>query len=73
MDDDTSMMSIERGEYCGVSGVGSRIWDLLEKPASLSQIKLTIRAEFEVGEETCQADGQRFIQELMNNGMALAV
>ena len=72
MDGDTVMMSIERGEYYGVSGVGTRIWELLEKPITLSQVITTICADFEVDEATCQADAERFIRELMDNGMVLA-
>lgn len=69
MDGDTVMMSIDRGEYYGVTGVGTRIWELLENPTSLAQVITTISAEFEVDEATCQADAERFIQELMDNGM----
>ena len=32
MDGDLVMMSIERGEYFGVGGVGPRLWELLEAP-----------------------------------------
>jgi hypothetical protein len=72
MDGDTVMMSIERGEYYGVSGVGTRIWELLETPKTVAQIITSICAEFEVDEATCQADAERFIRELMDNGMVLA-
>ncbi len=71
MDGDTVMMSIERGEYYGVSGVGTRIWELLEKPTKLSQVITTICDEFEVDEATCQADAERFIRELIDNGMII--
>lgn len=72
MDGDTVMMSIERGEYYGVGGVGTRVWELLEKPMNLSELIAAICAEFEVDEATCQADMERFIRELMDNGMVLA-
>jgi hypothetical protein len=72
MDGDTVMMSIERGEYYGVSGVGTRIWELLETPKTVAQIIASLCAEFEVDEATCQADVERFIQDLVDNGMIMA-
>lgn len=72
MDGDTVMMSIEHGKYYGVSGVGTRIWELLEKPTTPSQIIISICKEFEVDETTCRADVERFITELIDNGMVLA-
>jgi hypothetical protein len=71
MDGDTVMMSIERGEYYGVSGVGTRIWELLETPKTLAEIITSICAEFEVDEATCQADAEKFIRDMMDNGMIL--
>lgn len=72
MDGDTVMMSIERGEYYGISGVGSRIWELLERPTTLAAICEIIHAEFEVDEETCLTDARKFILELMDNGLVVS-
>ncbi len=70
MDGDTVMMSIDRGEYFGIGGVGSRVWELLERPRSLTDIVRTICDEFEVDETTCRADIERFIGELQGHGLA---
>lgn len=69
MDGDTLMMSIERGEYYGIGGVGSRVWALLKQPISLSTIVGTIRNEFDVAESTCQTDMARFLGELKEHGL----
>jgi hypothetical protein len=68
MDGDTVVMSLEQQEYYGISGVGSRIWELLEKPIKLSEIIDTIFDEFEVDEAKCQTDAQKFIQDLLDYG-----
>lgn len=69
MDGDTVMMSIARGEYYGIGGVGSRVWELLEQPISLSTIVGMICKEFDVDEPTCQADMVRFLGELQEHGL----
>ena len=67
MDGDTVMMSIELGEYYGIGGVGSRIWELLENPISVKEIVQTLCAEFEVEEATCESDLIGFLGRLRNH------
>ena len=64
MDGDTVMMDIEQGKYYGISSVGSRVWELLENPVTLSEIVRTICAEFDVGRSTCGADMMQFLSDL---------
>jgi len=70
MDGETVMMSIERGEYFGLSGVGGRVWALMQEPVSVDQIAQTICHEYAVDLAVCQADMQRFAQEMLQNGLA---
>ena len=69
MDGDLVMLSIERGEYFGVGGVGTRVWELLEQPVSVEGLTAAICAEYEVDEATCRADMLRFAQELLDLGL----
>ena len=66
MDGDIVMMSIERGEYYGIDGVGPRVWELLESPVTTADIVKTVCEEFEVDETTCRADMERFLGELQD-------
>jgi hypothetical protein len=65
MDGETVMMSIERGEYLGLGGAGSRIWELLEEPVTPGEICARVAAEFEVDPDTCKADVVSFLGELV--------
>lgn len=69
MDGDIVMMSIERGLYFGISGVGTRIWALLEIPMSVEDLVRIIRSEYEIDEVTCQTDLLAFAQDLVGNGI----
>ncbi|MBD9415033.1 lasso peptide biosynthesis PqqD family chaperone [Pseudomonas sp. PDM16] len=69
MNGDIVMMSIERGAYFGISGVGTRIWELLEQPASVEALVRAIHAEYEVDEPTCQRDMLVFVRELVKHGV----
>jgi len=72
MDGDMVMMSIERGEYFGIGGVGPRVWDLLSHPVSLADIVAAICVEFEVEETTCEADMRAFVDKLLQHKLIRA-
>ena len=69
MDGDLVMMSIERGEYFGVGGIGTRIWELLEQPRTFDGLVEAICAEYDVAETTCRADAAGFLDQLAANAM----
>ena len=71
MDGETVMMSIEQGQYFGIGGVGSRVWELLMQPVSVARIIEIICNEYAVAEDICQADMQQFTQELLKHGLIL--
>ncbi len=69
MDGDVVMMSIERGEYFGIGGVGTTLWELLERPHSVDQLCVAICQEYDVDEPTCRRDVLAYIAELLDLGM----
>ena len=73
MDGDLVMMSIERGEYFGIGGVGTLAWELLEQPTTVDHLVAAVCEEFEVDADTCRADLLAFAEELMAMGLVKAV
>jgi hypothetical protein len=70
MDGDLVMMSIETGNYFGVSGIGPFIWESIETPKTFNDLIDTICAEFEVDSVTAAEDLRAFLEELVGHGMA---
>lgn len=69
MDGETVMMSIEQGQYFGLSGVGPFLWDLLAEPMSVGDICARVLQEYEVDEETCRTDVSAFVGDLLDKGV----
>lgn len=67
MDGETVMMSIERGEYYGLGGIGGFLWDLLEKPISIESLIQAVCNEYEVEEAQCESDILHFADLLLKN------
>lgn len=65
--DECLMMNLETGRYHGVGAVGARVWELLETPKTIAQLCAQICEEFDVDEQTCQADVLKFTNDLIEN------
>lgn len=69
MDGETVMMSIEQGQYYGLSGIGPFLWGLLVDPRSIEQLCAQVLRKFDVDEATCQADIMSFVGDLLDKGV----
>ena len=69
---DRVMMNVSSGSYLGLTSVGARIWDLLERVTTLDGICDELVRQYDVERETCRAEVQAFLAELANAG-ALAI
>lgn len=68
-DDGIMMMDIDSGHYFDIDTIGSRIWTLLEAPASLTSVCSQLADEYDVDDETCLAETGSFFAELAANGL----
>lgn len=64
LDGEKVMLSIEKGKYYGLNSIGSRIWELLEKPLTVREMVEVLLEEYDVEESTCLQDVQAFIRKL---------
>jgi len=66
---ETVLLSMESAMYYGIDSVGSRIWELLQEPIRVSQIRDVITSEYDVDAERCEADVIAFLQRLLASGL----
>ena len=69
LDDELVMMSIENGEYYGLDNIGAQIWEIIQQPTNFSEIVLKLMRKYDVSEETCIADIQEFLSELLGKNL----
>ncbi len=72
LDDELVMMSIQNNEYYGLDNIGTRIWEIIEKPISFSDLMKIILDEYEVNENECKEDILEFLNLLMEKN-AIAI
>lgn len=66
IDDEVVMMSINEGKYYGVDAIGSRIWQLLETPLSVTDLFRQLQTMFDVTETQLESDVLEFLADLEN-------
>ena len=64
IDGEIVMMSIENGKYYGLDEIGSRIWELIEKPVKVADLIDTLVERFDEAREICERDVLKFLNEL---------
>jgi hypothetical protein len=64
------MMSVQKGNYIGLSPVGSRVWELLDTPQSLEALCAQLETEFDVAPDVCRTEVETFIDQLVKHGAA---
>lgn len=53
---ETILLSMTDAHYYGFAGVGSRIWELVQQPARVSDVCAALIEEFDVPPARCEAD-----------------
>ncbi len=69
MSGETVLMSIDNGQYYGLSEVGARIWDTLENQVTLDDIVRHICEYYDVSENSCRTDTEKFLDDLISAGL----
>jgi hypothetical protein len=69
IDDEKVMMSVEKGEYFGLDPIGSRVWELIEKPVKVTGLIDALLLLYDVDREICERDVLAFLEELQKDGI----
>ena len=71
MNGEAVMMDIETGKYYNLGETGGRIWELLDAPMTILQLKETLMKEYDVTAEQCGEDLEKFLGVLLSKGLLL--
>ena len=63
------VLDAHRGVYYGLDPVGSRIWQLMQNPKLVREIRDAILAEYEVESRQCEKDLLSLLHQLAANGL----
>jgi hypothetical protein len=66
---ETVILGLTAGRYYGLDAVGARVWQLIQTPAAVSDVRDTIVAEYDVEPARCEADLLTLLQKMADAGL----
>jgi len=65
----TVLMNVGNGKYYKLDDIGSRIWGMIEKPATVGSVCERLVQEYQVEHATCEADVLGLLDRLLENSL----
>lgn len=62
--DESIILELNEGIYYGLNSIGTRVWELLQSPRSISQISDAICQDYDVGIDVCMKDVAALVADL---------
>ena len=63
------ILELESGAYYGLKDVGARIWDLIQQPTTVNDIRHAILEEYEVEPDQCEHELLGILGDLASAGL----
>lgn len=66
---EAAILNIKNGVYYGLDPVGARIWNLMQEPRAVAEIRDAITSEYDVEPERCARDLASLLEKLHAEGL----
>jgi len=66
---ETVLLHLKTGAYYGLNAVGARIWNLIQEPRTVSEVRDAIVGEYDVEPERCERDVLALLKRLTREGL----
>lgn len=67
--DESAILNLKNSVYYGMNAVGARVWNLLQQPRSVSDLRDVLLDEYEVEKELCERDLINLLQKMHGEGL----
>lgn len=69
VDDDTVILDTASGRYFSLEGVGSTLWEVLQRPRSFGELLSAVLERYDVGAERAERDVRGLLTKLEEAGL----
>ncbi len=67
--DEAAILNLKSGVYYGLDAVGARIWNLIQTPRTVREVRDTLLAEYDVEADRCGDDLIKLLGELAEHDL----
>jgi len=69
LDGEAVILNTKTGVYCSLNQVGARIWQLIQKPAKLIELRGILIMEYNIEPEQCEREVLAFLKEMAGHSL----
>jgi len=66
---ETVILDLKSGVYYGLNSVGASIWNLIQEPKTVNEVRDVLLAKYQVEPEQCDRDLKALLEELEAEGL----
>lgn len=66
---EVAILDLSAGTYYGLNEVGARIWELIQEPRAVSDVRDTLVSEYAVDATRCEGDLLALLERLCEEGL----
>jgi hypothetical protein len=67
--DEVVVLELDQGAYFGLTEVGAFVWERIQEPARVGDLRSAITEAFEVDAEICERDLLDLLEDMRSNGL----
>jgi hypothetical protein len=67
--DESAILNLKNTVYYGLDPVGTRIWNLIQQPISVRELRSRLMDEYEVDADRCESDLLSLLETMRNEGL----
>ncbi len=65
--DEATILNLRNGAYYGLNPVGARVWDLIQQPKTVADLRDTLISEYDVDPARLESDILELVTQLSEN------
>jgi hypothetical protein len=69
--DESAILNLKNTVYYGLDPVGTRIWNLIQQPISVRELRVRLMDEYEVDADQCEGDLLSLLEAMRDEGLIL--
>ena len=69
LDGESVILSLKNDTYYGLDPLGAHIWELIQKPRQVTEVRDDILSEYDVAAEQCETDLIALLAQLESEGL----
>jgi hypothetical protein len=67
--EESAILNLKNSVYYGMNPVGARVWNLVQQPKSVLQLRDTLLEEYEVDPSRCERDLLDLLEQMRREGL----